>query len=275
MELKEFIATGILESYLLGTATQQEIGKVHDMLNKYPYLKIEIDAVEEALLKVAESKRRTVSDSLKDKIFSSIDFDQPPSSSINTNNTYSTTKVPIRSSKKKMYISYSIAASIILLIASTVININILRTNKKMSNELSRLSKENIHMQSEMQSQKTMLDKMNSQFAALTDPNSKTIVLKGLDISPGSLATVYWNTRSNKVYLYANNLIDPPPNKQYQLWAIIDGKPVDAGVFETGEKQMLQNMKLASNPQAFAITLEKKGGNPTPTLEAMYLLGEV
>jgi hypothetical protein len=32
---------------------------------------------------------------------------------------------------------------------------------------------------------------------------------------------------------------------------------------------------LVKNAMAFAITLEKKGGNPSPTLSAMYVIGNV
>ena len=38
--------------------------------------------------------------------------------------------------------------------------------------------------------------------------------------------------QSKEVYLLVNQLPTPDPDKQYQLWAIVDGNPVDAGVFD-------------------------------------------
>jgi anti-sigma-K factor RskA len=73
-----------------------------------------------------------------------------------------------------------------------------------------------------------------------------------------------------------NNLPQPAPGKQYQLWALIDGQPHDLGVcdFEI-KKRLLVQMKGVHNAQAFAITLEPTGGSPGPTLEAMYAHGEL
>ncbi len=44
-----------------------------------------------------------------------------------------------------------------------------------------------------------------------------------------SKATVYWNTVSKDVYVLQNSMPKAPSGKQYQLWAIVNGKPVDAG----------------------------------------------
>ncbi len=66
----------------------------------------------------------------------------------------------------------------------------------------------------------------------------------------------------------------PPSDKQYQLWVIVDGTPADMGVFEailTGNT--LQEIPFVENPQAFTVTLEKRGGSPTPTLEEMVVIG--
>jgi anti-sigma-K factor RskA len=65
-------------------------------------------------------------------------------------------------------------------------------------------------------------------------------------------------------------------DQQYQLWAIKDGQPIDAGVLpQQFAYSDLIAMKNIDNAQAFAITLEKKGGVASPTLTEMYVLGEV
>ena len=40
-------------------------------------------------------------------------------------------------------------------------------------------------------------------------------------------------------------------------------------------KNSVQKMKPFAKADAFAITLEKKGGSPSPTMEAMYVMGKV
>ncbi len=58
-----------------------------------------------------------------------------------------------------------------------------------------------------------------------------------------------------------------------QLWAIVEGKPVDAGMIDACSG--LCKMKNISNASAFAITLEKRGGSPTPNLEQLQVIGNV
>jgi anti-sigma-K factor RskA len=46
-------------------------------------------------------------------------------------------------------------------------------------------------------------------------------------------------------------------------------------VFDIKEGPGLVKMKNIPRAQAFAITLEKKGGSVTPTMEKLYVLGKV
>ena len=60
----------------------------------------------------------------------------------------------------------------------------------------------------------------------------------------------------------------PPKGMQYQLWVIKGDKPVDMGMIPNDmveEGGMMKMNKTTQDGQAFAISLEKEGGNPTPT----------
>ncbi len=109
----------------------------------------------------------------------------------------------------------------------------------------------------------------------LSDTSVVRVSMKGVAAFPGSLAVVFWNKETNEVLIDPGNLPKPPEGMQYQLWALKDGQPVDAGVFETGSKDGLQKLKPVLSAQAYAVTLEKKGGSLQPTLTAMYVFGEV
>ena len=65
-----------------------------------------------------------------------------------------------------------------------------------------------------------------------------------------------------------------PSDQQYQLWALIDSKPKDLGVFDATDDKVILKMKNTQKAQAFAITIEKKGGSPSPTLQKMQSLGK-
>jgi len=72
-----------------------------------------------------------------------------------------------------------------------------------------------------------------------------------------------------------NQLADLDGNNDYQLWAIGEEGPVGIGLVNPGERLSLQQMALAQGAQAFAITIEPKGGSESPNLEKLVVLGEV
>jgi hypothetical protein len=118
-------------------------------------------------------------------------------------------------------------------------------------------------------------ERLENDLSVLSSPEYQTIALAGTDVSPESAARVFWNPGAEQLYLSAGNLPAPPTDKQYQLWAIVDGKPVSAGVFDVAPDAPLFQALSSQIDQAsaFAITLEPRGGSPSPTLEAMYVQG--
>ena len=117
---------------------------------------------------------------------------------------------------------------------------------------------------------------MKTDIDVMTDKNSQPVVLKGTPHAPDALAKIYWMKTTGDVYVDPTNLPGVPSGKQYQLWAIVDGKPVDAGMIST-EKGIyhIQKMKSFGHAEAFAITLEKTGGSPTPTMDEMYVISKI
>jgi anti-sigma-K factor RskA len=138
-------------------------------------------------------------------------------------------------------------------------------TNNKLEQDLNQ-TKENYAL---LQADKEML----------TKPGMKMVALKGTQVAPHAYTTVYWDTTgaTKDVYLLINNLPQPVSDKQYQLWALLDGKPIDLGVvdYEISKKKLLVKAQNVQNAQAFAITLENKGGSPTPSLDKMYVMGQL
>jgi anti-sigma-K factor RskA len=60
------------------------------------------------------------------------------------------------------------------------------------------------------------------------------------------------------------------------LWALVDGKPVDLGVFDADDTLIgLKAMKSIGVLQTFAVTLEPRGGSVAPTLEKLMVLGNI
>lgn len=109
--------------------------------------------------------------------------------------------------------------------------------------------------------------------AMMANPDVRLVNLKGTEAHPEASALVAWNTQSAEVQLWVNQLPTPAADQQYQLWAIVDGQPVDAGVFELDGSS--KSMKSFEKAQAFAITLEPKGGSAAPTLSQLHVIGQL
>jgi anti-sigma-K factor RskA len=79
------------------------------------------------------------------------------------------------------------------------------------------------------------------------------------------------------VYLDVQQLPPLPAGKQYQLWALDQGKPIDAGMLTaaTASGKGLQQMKDIASAQTFAMTIEPTGGSVNPTLNTMTVVGNI
>jgi anti-sigma-K factor RskA len=55
---------------------------------------------------------------------------------------------------------------------------------------------------------------------------------------------------------------------------LVNGKPVDVGLL-TADCNGLCKLKTIPEAQAFAITLENKGGSATPHLDQLYVMGKI
>jgi len=99
--------------------------------------------------------------------------------------------------------------------------------------------------------------------------NARPVSLESMDSTKDNSARIYWMKNTGDVYIDPSNLPELPSNKQYQFWAIIEGKPVNGGIISKeidGKTIHIQKMKAFGNAQAFAVSVEDAGPEkPVPT----------
>lgn len=263
MNIKEYILSGIIESYVLGLATDEDKTEFERMCALHPEVATAREAFELLLEKVAIQDSVDPPVELRDKIAGVVKAGLGKTNNISLS---SSREAKLRS---LYWLKFAVAACLILLAGSLYWNISLF--NKK-----NQLQSNNQKLENEINNYATKMSEMENDAKALQNPNIKMAALQGTQHYPQSFATVYWDTTSKYVYLMINNLPRPASDKQYQLWALLDGKPFDLGVIELKQDKMIPmyRMKNAINVQAFAITLEKKGGSDAP-LGEMYVLGKL
>jgi hypothetical protein len=206
------------------------------------------------------------SPSVKDKILAQISRDEQQ-------NTYTASPTSNGKVQSKIYrvpsfLKLAAAAVFVLLAGSLILTYSYYNKYQAASRELQ-------FAQQEINRQNQANLAMKTDLNVMTDTNSLPVVLKGTPHAPNAPAKIYWMQNTGDVYVDPSYLPTAPSGQQYQLWAIIDGKPVDGGMIST-EKGIyhIQKMKSFGHAEAFAITLEKAGGNATPKGE-MFVISKI
>lgn len=277
MDIKEYISSGILENYVLGSVSQQEKQEVECMSHIYPEIKAELEQLQTTLENVAFKLQKDTPAHLKSKILNAIKNEKQEA----LGEKVVRKVVDINSSNNSNLWKYMAAASIVVTIGLAYLFYNSSSQLKSVKSQLSDMSvemnesKNNFESELEVLSQK--VERKKELLAFLQHSATKKIVLKGTDLQPTSTCIVYFNENTSKVFLDASPQMDKlPQDKQYQLWAIVDGKPVDMGTLTHDEPcDDLCPMPDVSDAQAFAITIEKVGGSATPSLDRLVVIGNV
>lgn len=261
MDIKSYIASGVLELYVLGKLSPEEAAEVERYAREYAEIRQELDATEEALQQ-----------------FAMLHAQAPPPGAlsgalqrIQEADSAASASRPEKPIHRLRFLAYAASALLVLAIAALLVLLN-----KKQSQQFTITA-----LQEELDALGASCDSLQANYAQakqemdfLGMPGTRQVVLRGTELAPDALATIYYNPDLRKNLLAVVQMPAPPVDKQYQLWAIVDGKPVNMGVFDVDASAFsLQEAPFFENPQAFAVTLEVKGGSPTPTLDQMYVIG--
>lgn len=271
-DVNAYIESGILELYVLGDLSPAEREQVERMAKQHPTVKAELEKVAHALEHYAAehavtppSKARTlVLNSLvtnlgDDRIFTKGRFgngekiiEEPP-----TQNT-------------SIY-KYAFAACLALLILSIIALASVY-------NKLQQSNVQLLTLQTQNQRYSSRVSLLNNEIQVFRDPSFKVIQLQGTVKTPSCRLVVVWNPSKKKVMIDMANMHLPATDAQhqYQLWAIVNSKPVDLGVFDAkSDTTDMKLMKPVDGAEAFAVTIEPKGGSAFPTLDQMIVQGKI
>jgi len=276
-EGKAYIESGILELYVLGQLSVQEQSEVQNMASTYPEVKQEMEAIEIAMEHYAVQNAVKPTFGLENKIFERIGLSAiapqqeakiiPLNADINSGY-----QAKIRGLRLALVACVALLVVSVAALYSAHSDLGIARE------QIASLSSDREKFTSTVNYMKENNADLNKLVAMADDPNWKTIKLAGQK-NPNDNMVVYWHPKEQHVMVNTTKMALPVNDKahQYQLWALVNGKPVDLGVFDVNPDtaHILVNMKEIGTAQAFAVTLEQRGGSPTPTMEQMMVMGGV
>ncbi len=268
MDINEYIASGTLELYALGAADDQERREVECLSSIYPEIKQELDRLTVAMETYALTYSAEPPADLKAQIMAQLSFGEPqlqPEPAM----------VPVPVSKPIYNFTWIAAASVgLVLLSFALFLVNQLRESQKVQVTL---RSTNTGLQDEIKQLRDRQLSSDAVLALLKQPGTRVIPVVGNEKAPGAKLAVYWNANLKQVAVEVSGMPKLPDDQQYQLWSLVNGKPIDAGVFENlptaGQIQRLSRAIGAAD--AFAVTIERRGGSPTPTLTALVAVGNV
>ena len=275
--INTYIETGILEQYVLGELSPEEMIVVEEKAAQHSEVKNELSAIELALEKFAIANAVQPPAHIANRMISALDREQ------NTENIKHRPEhniVPLKiNSTNTSTLKFALAACIALLLISVAA---LYITYSKLNDAHDQIASLNVANQKFAAN----VNKLEYQNSGLTQSveliRSKewtTVQLAGVQNTPKAKMEVYWNkTKTDVVINYtAMDLPETDSSHQYQLWALVDGKPISLGTFggKSTSDQVTVAMQGIENAQAFAVTIEPNGGSVSPTMEKMVVMGSV
>jgi len=256
VNIKEYISSGVVESYVLGLLSAQERFEFEQYCETYPELRAARESFELAIEKQAMENAMPPPAGIKERIFSAIQEKHKTSKIISMEST-----TPRRSSG----FNWLAAASVILFLVAGYFAYTYYNQNKE-------LKKTNEDITAKFNAVDSILNERR-----IPEGENVTVVNMVAMKPNAPSANIYWDTTSANVYMLVKNMPKLASDKQYQLWSLIDSnglKPTSLGLFDGGQEKVIIKMNNAQKADAFAITIEKRGNTGGPDLGQLQNMGK-
>jgi hypothetical protein len=270
VDVKAFIESGIIESVVLGFASEKEISELQTAAAQFPEVKAEWIAVSTAFESEATKHAVPAPASVKASVMAIIE----------ANAKVTKTETPIISiSQPNQTNSWKWLAAASVIISLGIGTMWFMNYNEMVTvkNQLSSAKSDMEKMDQEMTALSVEQEKAMEYRKVLAQLDTKNIPMSGTAMEPNAKVHIMWNENNKMAVLKSVAINSIPSEMQLQLWAIADGKPVSLGVFDVADLEQMTDPFLvdSKNISAFAITIEKRGGSEQPTMEKMVVMGAV
>ncbi len=272
-DVKAYIESGILELYVLGDVSTGEKLEVEAMASQHAAVQAELAEIERSMemyadvhsIEPAEELRERVLNSLITNLGDDRNFKTKPAS------VHEAKVVEIVRQKSNSFFKYAFAACLALLVLSVAALFTLYNTLQNTQGQL-------VAMQQQSMRFSNRVNLLDHQLNLFRDPSVQLVKLGPGPAAPQAGLAVAWSPNKKEVMIDMSRASNMPANDKahsYQLWALVGGKPVDLGVFDVkNNSTAVIQMKSIDKADAFAVTLEPRGGLPNPTMANLMVVGK-
>jgi anti-sigma-K factor RskA len=253
MDIKAYIESGIVEQYVFGLCTDAEKAEVEQLRSQYPELQAAILQFENELEERMMKEIQLPSAATDEKILTAL------------NEIQSSDQIQVRSPKKINMFRWktAAAAAIILLMFSAFFLYNLGRKIRTLESEL-KANKNN-----------TAETLSAEDYQIMKRPDITPVAMYGVGTHSICRCTMFWDKRTGKLYIMIHHLPQSSSSRDYQLWAMVDGKPVSIGIIKDEIRgRFIEMQNVPAGAISFSVTLENAGGTDTPGPD-VYLEGRI
>lgn len=294
-DFQTYIESGRLEQYALGELDPAGQAEVEAWAARSPQVRQELDELLDGIGFYAEAHAQTPPAALRDRVLRNVLAEigtieavapaavappvaAPPAPTMRVSaSNPRPAETTATNSPVAQRSGWAIAASVALLL-SLAANALLYSRWQQADSDLVAAQNSQARFAQTSQVMERRLSTTQEQLHVLRSPQEfKMVALAGTPAHADAKARVLYSATSHRVFLDVQNLPKLPAGKQYQLWALDKGKPIDAGVlaFTTAAGDSLQQMKDIASAQTFAMTVEPTGGSVGPTLTTMTVVGNI
>lgn len=251
-ETHDIIESGILERYLLGELSKNEMASLEGTLETDSELKSYFRQLELDMEKMAMENAVSPSGNVKQALFRQLEGD--------------TDKKIIKIKPRRPSRSYTaIAASLAVLFLLS--SFWLYQKMNGIQEDLRVVRDQNNLLLDENENLVKNYDETIKWLEELNNADTEKLIMKGNDLMPEARAISYVNHKNKTVILNAAGLPELPSDKDYQLWADVEGEMIDMGVIPK-ESEMIV-MTYIEDAESLNITIEPAGGNDHPTVSQL------
>ncbi|WP_445736540.1 anti-sigma factor [Mariniflexile sp.] len=264
MDIKAYIESGILELYVAGTLSEKENKEVYALMQQHPEILKEVMDIEAAIVKLTAAVSKKTNENTFESIKQYLGFNDREK------------KVISMAKPRYDWITYSGWAASIILAAGLLWTVS---QNNQLKSDIQTAEIQQSLLETQIANSKNSLEEAHTLITVLRDDSITQVPLAGQGNFANTFAKVYWDKNSERIFLDAQGLPEPPEGKVYQVWSLTLNPltPTSLGTidnFATDTNKIFE-IKNANQSEAFGITLEPTGGSASPTMEQLYTLGVV
>lgn len=253
MNIREYIASGVIELYVMGLCSTEEKQELELLRRQHPELE---QAIKEYEIELEEKMQR---DSIlpdagtDEKVLSGFSNFQKPLHSLRSDS-------KLRSMK---WLKVVAAAAILLLLVCSYFMYTLSIKTKKLEKQLATSSTKEEGLPA-------------SDYAIMLNPQITPVAMYGVGSHAICRCTMFWDKKTGKMYIIIHHLPRPSSSRSYQLWAMVNNEPVSVGIIQDEIRGRFIEMKnVPAGAESFIVTLEDAGGSKLPTINETYLAGRI